>query len=320
MQYRLQREKGIFVRYELKDLRLFKAILEAQNLSLGASAMNMTASSASYRLKNLEYAVGSDLFVRTPKGMRLTPAGEVLARHTQKLLGDVEAMHLELSDYSRNLKGSIRLLANSSSLNSFIIPSLARFLAANSSINIDLKELDSPSIVSKIEDGEADIGVVAEQAPSPHLLSELYAVEWLVCIVAPSHPLAAKKEVSFAETLEHDFVSMERHSSNFFFLENQARLAGKALNVRVHVHNFSSVLHLVEAGVGVGLVPASIAEQAVLEQRISSVSITEPWATRNLHLIMKKESAEIELIREFADILLHDPQVVAARCKKNPST
>ena len=251
VQYRLQREKSIFIRYELKDLRLFKAILEAQNLSLGASAMNMTASSASYRLKNLEYAVGSDLFVRTPKGMRLTPAGEVLARHTQKLLGDVEAMHLELSDYSRNLKGSIRLLANSSSLNSFIIPSLARFLAANSSINIDLKELDSPSIVGKIEDGETDIGVVAEQAPSPHLLSELYAVEWLVCIVAPSHPLATKKEVSFSETLEHDFVSMERHSSNFFFLENQARLAGKALNVRVHVHNFSSVLHLVEAGVGV---------------------------------------------------------------------
>jgi DNA-binding transcriptional LysR family regulator len=125
--------------------------------------------------------------------------------------------------------------------------------------------------------------------------------------------LAANKEISFTQTLEHDFVSMERHSSNFIFLENQARLAGKALNVRVHAHNFSSVLHLVEAGVGVGLVPASIAEQAVLEQRISSISITEPWATRNLHLIMKKESAEIELIREFADILLHDPQVVAAR-------
>src|SRR5690606_26911858 len=99
--------------------------------------MHMTASSASYRLKNLEYAVGSQVFVRTPKGMVLTQAGEVLARHARKLLADVQAMHSELGAYSANLRGSIRLLANSSALNSFIIPSLARFLVSNLNINVD---------------------------------------------------------------------------------------------------------------------------------------------------------------------------------------
>ena len=273
----------------------------------------MTASSASYRLKNLEYAVGSSLFRRTPKGMQLTPAGEVLARHAKKLLIDIEAMHSELSDYSRNLKGSIRLLANSSSLNGFITPSLARFLVANSSINVDLRELDSPSIIGKIEAGEADIGIVAVQAPSAHLHSELYAIDQLVCVVALDHPLAGKKQVSFLQTLEHDFVCMDRNSSNFLFLANQAKLAGNPLNVRVHVHNFSSVLHLVEARVGVALVPASVAAQYIIEKRVVGISIAEPWATRNLHLIMKKDPAQPEHIREFADILLHDPQVVATR-------
>ncbi len=301
------------MRYELKDLRLFKAIVEAQNLSVGAAALHMTASSASYRLKNLEYAVGSALFRRTPKGMRLTPAGEVLARHAKKLLADVEVMHSELSDYSKNLKGSIRLLANSSSLNGFIIPSLARYLAANSSINVDLKEMASTLIVGKIENDEADIGIIAGDAPPSSVRSQLYAVDRLICAVAPDHPLAGAKAASFLEILEHDFVCMDRNSSNFLFLSNQARLAGKPLNARVHVQDFSSVLYLVEARVGAALVPVSVAEEHIRDNRIRSISIAEPWAVRNLHLVTKREPAQPELIREFADILLHDPQVAAAR-------
>ncbi len=303
------------MRYELKDLRLFMAIVEAQNLSVGAAAMHMTASSASYRLKNLEYAVGSALFTRTPKGMRPTPAGDVLLRHVKTLLADVEVMHSELSDYSRNLKGSIRLLANSSSLNGFIIPSLARFLAANSSINVDLKEVASTSIVGKIENDEADIGIVAGDVPSSSVHSELYAVDRLVCAVAPDHPLAGAKAASFLQLLEHDFVCMDRNSSNFLFLGNQARLAGKPLNARVHVQDFNSVLYLVEALVGAALVPASVADDHIRTGRICSIAITESWAVRNLHLVMKHEPAQRELIREFADILLHDPKVAAARAK-----
>lgn len=301
------------MQYELKDLRLFEAIFRAQNLSAGAAAMHMTASSASYRLKNLEYAVGSPLFLRTPKGMVLTPAGQVLARHAKKLLADVESMHAELSDYSRNLRGSIRLLANSSSLNSFIIPSLARFLASNTSINVDLKEKESPAIPLAIQEGAADIGVGAGQEPMPGLIRELYAIDRLVCVVALDHPLAGHGQLSFHDILAYDMVSLERGSSNFLFLSNQARLAGRPMNVRVHVHNFSSVLYMAEAGVGAAIVPASVAKEATRSHRISSLDITDAWAARNLYLVMKSEPDQPELVREFAHILLQDPQIVAAR-------
>ncbi|MGP1615218.1 MAG: LysR substrate-binding domain-containing protein, partial [Pollutimonas bauzanensis] len=77
--------------------------------------------------------------------------------------------------------------------------------------------------------------------------------------------------------------------------------------------DFSSVLYLVEARVGAALVPVSVAEEHIRDNRIRSISIAEPWAVRNLHLVTKREPAQPELIREFADILLHDPQVAAAR-------
>ena len=299
--------------YELKDLRLFQAIADAGNLSAGAAAVHLTASSASYRLKNLEYAVGSPLFLRTPKGMTLTPAGEVLSRHAKKLLADVQTMHGELSAYSNNLRGSIRLLANSSSLNSFIIPSLTRFLTANTNINVDLKEQESPTISQSIEEGQADIGVGAGLEARPGLRRELYAIDRLVCVVAPDHPLAHADETSFQRLLAYDLVSMDRNSSNFLYLSHQARLVSMPMQVRVHVHNFSALIYMVQAGVGAAVVPFSTAREALRQRSVAALSLTDPWAARELYLVYADEPSQPELVREFAGILLNDPQIAATR-------
>lgn len=276
--------------------------------------MHMTASAASYRLKNLEYTVGSELFLRTSKGMTPTPAGEVLTRHAKKLLAGVETMHTELSDYSSNLRGSLRVLANSSSLNGFLIPSLARFLTGNTGINVDLKEHENLKISGAIEEGVADIGIGADLDPLPSLERLLYAKDRLVCMTPPNHPLARASQTSFEEILDHDLVSMQRESSNFLFLSNQARLAGKTMKVRVHVHNFDSTLYMIEAGVGVGIVPASIAGRANVQGKLIALPMTDPWAERTLHLVRRVESGDqYNLIRQFSDILLNDPQVAETR-------
>lgn len=301
------------MRYELKDLRLFQAIAEVGNLSAGAATMHLTASAASYRLKNLEYAVGGPLFVRTPKGMSLTPAGEVLARHAKKLLSDVQTMHAELSNYSSNLKGSVRLLANSSSLNSFIIPSLARFLVANTNINVDLKEQESPTIGAAVEEGLGDIGVGAGLEARPGLRRELYAVDRLVCVVAPEHPLAHAQQTSFHEVLAHDLVSVDRNSSNFLYLSHQAKLTGRPMQVRVHVQNFAALIYMVQSGVGAAVVPYSSAEDVVRAGALTALPLTDTWAARELYLVHADEPGQPRLIREFAGILLNDPQVAATR-------
>lgn len=301
------------LRYELKDLRLFQAIAEAGNLSAGAATMHLTASAASYRLKNLEYAVGSPLFTRTPKGMALTPAGELLSRHARKLLADVQIMHTELSAYSSNLRGSIRLLANSSSLNSFIIPSLTRFLTANANINVDLKEQESPTISQSIEEGQADIGVGAGLEERPGLRRELYAIDRLVCVVAPGHPLTHTHETDFEQVLAHDLVSVDRNSSNFLYLSHQARLLGKPMQVRVHVHNFSALIYMVQAGVGAAVVPFSTAQEALRQGLVAALPLNDPWAARELYLVHADAPGQTELVREFADVLLNDPQIAATR-------
>jgi DNA-binding transcriptional LysR family regulator len=299
--------------YELKDLRLFSAVARTRNLAAGAAAVNMTAQSASYRLKSLEYTAGSPLFIRDRKGMSLTPAGMAMAKHVDVLLDNLHGMQDEVKAFAPELHGCIRLLANSSALQGFIIPSVARFLAANSRIDVDIREMDSITIPRRVQEGEADIGVFAGKTDAPDLVCQLYATDRLVCVTPPDHPLVQRSRARLSDILDHDFVCRDRAGSNFEFLAMRAREAGKPVRARVHAHDFAAVMTLVAAGVGVALVPWSVAESFLHDGRVGSVDLLDDWAFRDLHLVMKHEPAQPDLVRQFAMILTHDPLVVATR-------
>lgn len=299
------------MRYELTDLKLFLAIADARNLSAGASSLHITASSASYRIKNLEQALGTHLFLRTARGMELTPAGEALARHVRGLLAGVERMHDEVGRFSAGLRGQIRMLANSSSLNGFIIPAVSRFLVSNPNVNIDLEERTSATIPAAIAAGEADIGVLAGAVEASGVEVLRYAVDTLILAVPFSHPLAREKDIRFGAALDFDFICMDKNSSNFLFLREVAQRAGKNPNVRIHAHSFEAVLTLVAEGVGIALVPESVAVASLHEGKVAKVGLLEPWALRELNLILKSDGRLPSFTAAFVQFLLADPRVCA---------
>lgn len=305
------------MRYELTDLRLFQAIAEAHSLAGGANAAHITASAASYRLKNLEHALGIPLFVRSPRGMDLTPAGEMLLSHVRELLQGIERMHAEVGQFASGLKGHIRLLANSSSLNGFIIPNVSRFLAAHPEVNIDLEERASQAIVAAVTAHEADIGILAneltDEASATGVRAVRYAVDELVLAVPAGHPLARESSVRFGAALGFDFVCMSRNSSNFLFLKDMAQRAGRQPNVRLHAHGFEAVLSLAEAGVGIALVPRSVASDAIRAGRVVAVALDEPWAVRELNLVTRADGKLPGFAAAFVQFLLSDPRVAITR-------
>jgi DNA-binding transcriptional LysR family regulator len=301
------------MRYELTDLRLFLAIAEARSLSGGANAVHLTPSSASYRLKNLELAMGVPLFKREARGMDLTTEGDFVLKHVRSLLAGVERMHGEVSGFASGLKGSVKLFANSSSLNGFIIPSLKRFLSAHPNVNILLEERSSTTIEAAIAGQEADIGILAGRARTDAVNATRYAMDELIIAVPLAHPIAENSPVRFPAVLDLDFVCMSRNSSNYVFLRDMAKLAGKTPKVRIHVHTFDAVLSMVEAGVGVSLVPRSVAAPALRDGRIAAVALCEPWAVRELTLVTHAGTPLSPFVAQVAEYLLDDPSVAATR-------
>lgn len=301
------------MRYELTDLRLFLAIAEAQSLTVGANNVYLTASSASYRLKNLESAIGMPLFVRTSRGMELTPGGTVVLQHVRSTLAGLERMHGEVSGFTSGLKGNVKLFANSSSLNGFIVPTLSRFLSAHPSINIVLEERTSQTILAAVIAQEADIGIFAGQTESPDVNAYRYAFDELILVVPINHPIAANESVRFAAALELDFVCVSKASSNYAFLQEISQKLGRSPNIRIHAHTFDAVMNLVAEGVGIALVPRSVAVEAILANRVAQVLLRESWATRKLTLITKAGIQLSTFVESVAESLMTDPIVMSTR-------
>lgn len=286
------------MRYELTDLRVFIAIAEAKSLSVGASNVHLTAPSASYRLKNLEQALGVSLFLRTQKGMTLTPAGQTVLRYAQVILGNVEKLQGELARYTDGIQGNIRLFANSSTLSS-LAPSLSRFLAAYPNVNVDLEEHLSEEIVKAVLDDVADVGLVAGPIHLRGLEHISYGKDELMLVTPPGHALAARGKVSLDEALQHDLVSIGRISSNFLYLQKLASDLGKTPRVRVHAPGFEEVMRCVREGVGIALVPRSIAVEAIAIGKVEGVALDEPWALREQRVVARSLSSLPSYTQQF---------------------
>jgi DNA-binding transcriptional LysR family regulator len=300
------------MRYDLVDLKLFRAIAETSSLSAGASHIHLSPGSASYRLKNLERLVGTALFLRSPRGMVLTAAGESLQRHVIAVFGDLERMHSEMSGFANGLRGSIRLYANSSSLNGFLAEDLSSFLSMNRQCNIELEEHNSDEIVLAVGDGSADLGIVASDVESGSLQVFPYATDHLVLAVSNEHPLADRGEIKLEEALDYDFVCMQRTSSNFQFLAQTCGKLGRQLNIRIHAHNFATVLRLARDNIGIALVPRRVLESILPKESCSVIELSDVWALRRLKVVTHDIENAPQFTRNLIDHLLlrmeHSPR------------
>ncbi|MBP6771062.1 MAG: LysR family transcriptional regulator, partial [Reyranella sp.] len=221
------------MRFDFTDLRLFHHVAQTGSITRGAERAHLALASASARIRGMEEMLGVPLLKRGRRGVEPTDAGRSLLDHARIVLQQMEAMRGDLGAYSRGLKGSVRILANTSALSEHLPSLLAAFLAGNPTIDIDLEDRESPAIGAAIAAGDADIGIGSQAALVPGLESHPFRADRLVLIVPAGHRLAGKRQTGFAELLDLDFVGLPRRTALDEHLAMQAARLGRALRLRV---------------------------------------------------------------------------------------
>lgn len=277
--------------YDLTDLRLFAAIAEEASLTRGAARAHLAPSSASHRLARLEESLGVALFERHARGLRPTRAGEALLGHARQVFAQLEQMHADLSPFARGVRAQVSLYANTNAINCFLPDDLGDFLRAEPHIRVTLKEMTSPEILRCVAAGEAEIGVVAGEVPPNVLLARPYRQDRIVLVTPPGHPVSARARVRIAEVLDQPFVMLHAGSAFHTGLMNYVAETGGRLDVRIEVRSFEAVLRMAGAGVGLGLVPRSAAERAGRQRPFAVVDVDEPWASRDLSIVVRRDLA-----------------------------
>jgi DNA-binding transcriptional LysR family regulator len=210
-------------RYDLIDLQLFLHVAEAASITHGARRSNMSLAAASERIRAMEARLGTELLVRGRRGVHTTPAGSTLLQHARTVAQQLQQMRGDLDSYAKGLRGQVRLLVNTVAMLEYLPAALPPFLALNSNVDIDLEESKSPEIMRQVAANRADIGIVAGAVdPALRLETFPFASNLLVVIMQRKHPLASKRKLSFAETLDHDYVGLGAGSALQDFVNQQA--------------------------------------------------------------------------------------------------
>lgn len=289
--------------FDLTDLRLFIFVAELKSLTRSAERMHLSLAAVSNRIKELETRFGTRLLYRENKGVQLTPAGEALLHHAQQFMQQVERLKSDMQLYNNGIKGHIRIFANTTAVTDFMPDILGTFLSLYPQINVALEERLNQDVVRGIQEGTADIGIVAGTIQNPGLELINFSTDRLVLVTSTTHPLAASGSVSFVQTLDYPHVGLHEGSTLQHFLNRMVSEIGERLNLRIQVRGFEAMCRMISANVGIGILPQSIALRHSRTMPLALVELTEPWAIRERSIVVQNRATLPHYARELVDLI-----------------
>lgn len=204
---------------------------------------------------------------------------------------------------TQSLSGQVRITANLSTMTQFLPSGLQSFLKKYPRIDVHLNERVSTAVVSAVEENECDIGFIVEGPKTNGLEVIPFREDRLTLTVPADHPLAARSKVKFSETLEYDYVGLHTGSQINLQIQRAAAELDKAWRCRMQVQTYDALASMVEAGMGVGIIPIKMAELFAKAMNIRVVEIDEPWIHRRHAIVIRSYDALHEVGRRLVDHL-----------------
>jgi len=292
------------LRIDILTLQLFVAIVEEQSIAKAAEKKHIAVSAVSRRISDMEEMLQVELLYRHSKGIEPTSAGYALLEHARIVLGNLAHLETELVGYRQGTRGHIRLFVNKSAILESLAQELGQFLVLHPMIRVDLEENISPLIVQAVMENRADLGIFGGNILAPDLQVFPYRQDRLVAIVTADHPLAKLPTVRFSDLVDQEFISLEKGSSIDTLCVKAAAELGRQLKLRIRVSGFDALFHLVQARMGVGVVPLEITNGRLGLGELVAVPLDEPWAQRTLMLAVRDRTALPPATRLLVEHLL----------------
>lgn len=287
--------------FDLTDLRLFVLAAEEGNLTRAAARQHLSLAATSARIKALEAQSGLPLFLREARGVRLTPPGEAFLHHARGVLRQADRLRADLLEYGGGLAGHVRVFANTTAVTDFLPEILPGFLAAHPRVNVDLQEKPNAEIPRGVQDGRADIGIVAGPLDTLGLRAIHFSTDRLVLVTSRRHRLARRKRVSFAETLQEDAVGMQEGSTLQAFLHDVTQQMGQRQKLRVQLSSFEAMCRMIGAGVGVGVMPESAARRNQAAMQLALIELADAWSVRERYILVRDRENLPDFARELVE-------------------
>jgi DNA-binding transcriptional LysR family regulator len=254
---------------EIRQLKAFLAIAEARTFTAAAQRTHYTQAALSMQIKQLEKEVGLPLFVRMPRRVILTEAGERLMERARLILREHDAALSELSELAGAERGRLRLGSASGMVSAEALPViLKRLRKTYPGAEVLVTSGTSEELVKKIHAGEIDMAFVSLPVEARSIETELLSQDQLVAIASPRHPLASQRVISAFALAGENLILGERGGNTRRLIDEFFADAGLKPRVVMELSRQSAIKNMVASDMGVGIVPLSTAREDVERGRL----------------------------------------------------
>ena len=245
---------------DLRHLRYFIAVAEELHFGRAARRLGITQPPLSLQIQRLEAGLGVQLFERTNRRVALTPAGLVLLEEGRGVLTRFDNATAATQRAARGETGSLTVAFAASVMFLALPRIIRRFRDRFPHVRLELRELPTGPQIQALRTGELDIGFLREPAPDGEIVTETIMKEGLLLALSKRHELATRKRLSLADVANEDFVLFPRDLAPGLHAHVLAVCAEAGVHPRIvqTSRELYTTVSLVEAGMGVTIIPASV--------------------------------------------------------------
>ncbi|MHC9060876.1 L-proline-binding transcription factor PsrA [Pantoea sp. y20] len=297
------------VNFDLNDLYAFRALVEYSNFRLAAESICLSQSALSRRIEKLESALGIKLFDRTTRRVTLTLYGRTFAERSDQLLANVELVLADINKVSQDRIGLVTVATVPSAAYYFMPDVIRRFQTRYPRVRVKIIDSSAGNVIEAVASGQADFGIcfardlqtTIEFIP---LTSDVY-----VAACRRDHPLANKKNLTWREFYQQDYIELDKTSGNRHLLDKMLDHIVPERPSICETRHVTTMLGMVEAGIGMAAVPAMsmpMSEHSVL----THLSLTEPVVKRTVGLIRRSGRMQSYIAAELERLITEQYRVV----------
>ncbi|MGY4299805.1 DNA-binding transcriptional LysR family regulator [Bradyrhizobium sp. i1.4.4] len=297
---------------DVRKLRYFIVLAAERHFGRAARKLSLSQPPLSYAIQQLEAELGAQLFTRNSRNVRLTPAGVTLQREAQVLLRRIEETRQLVKSVAEGKDGQLRVGFGGSMLYRGLPAIVKSFRLSFPGIELNLREMSSFDQMESLHREEIDLGFVHGRATPAGLNGFCYHSEPFVVCLPQDHAYARARRVKLSQLDKDDFVLFSRKGSPDYFesIIGTCLSAGFVPKVRHEVGHWLSVVSFVANGMGVALVPRTLANSHLAGAVFVTVEETtirsETWCVWNSESATDAVLANaIDLVRAHSTGMKH---------------
>jgi len=224
--------------HHLRFLRYADEVARSGSIRQAAERLHVAASAVNRRIQDIEEELGTPIFERLPRGMRLTAAGELFIRYIRTRAADLERVRSEIEELEGLRRGSVRLVASQALAPRFLPAAIHAFRATHPLVAFDVRIGDHVQAAQALRGFETDLALVFNLAPEPDLERNTVHDQRLMALMHAQHPLARSPTLRLRDCADYPVVLPHRDTGGRQLIERFLARSSTRLQPMVESNSF----------------------------------------------------------------------------------